>query len=43
MTRERLALSWHLLELLLVLSLIGVLWSAYHAVTKPAFVETRPR
>jgi hypothetical protein len=30
MTKERAALIWHLLEFLLLLSVIGVFWSTYH-------------
>lgn len=30
MNEQRLALAWHLLEALLVLSLVGVIWSITH-------------
>lgn len=34
-----LALAWHIAEFLLMLSLVGVLWSAIHY--RPRFVETK--
>jgi hypothetical protein len=38
-TDERAALAWHLLELLLVLSVVGVIWSIRHQ--RPRYIETK--
>jgi len=40
MRDQKFAFAWHILELLLVLSLIGVLWSALH-MRKPRLMETK--